>query len=194
MNIIKVEQLNRVVRSYKQSLYFKHPEYSVWKEAYDFYCILFNDESLKEDAESLALIIELNDILRSAYISGILTHLDSKWLSDEQKEKLTVYKKRLINDINYIEFTKSVNERVQLMVGGIIEYPLWVTYYTQYKDLRERAIKESYEGFDLLADKFGHALLDVDVIPLVPDEEGLIETYKSEIKKDLGTSKKYEDK
>lgn len=193
MSVVGFEHKS-IVGNYKRILYFKHPEYSVWKEAYDFYCSLLKDEDLQQDTVTVKLISELGSVLISTYTSWGQTHLDSEILSDEEKEELTIYKKRIINDVDYIKFSGIVKEKVRLMSGGIIEYPLWFTYYTQYKYLRERAIKESYEGFDLLADKFGHVLLDVEVVPLIPDEEGLIKTYKSEIKKDLAASKKYEDK
>lgn len=197
MSINKLElrdSIENSIRNYESVLSYKQPEYQVWKGAYSFYSSLLADSDVQKNLESLDLVCRLGNALLRAYIRGILTHLHSEILTDEQKEIMTVCKKKISNDLNAIEFSKSVIERVAIMSTNVVTYPLWSVYYTQYKDLRERASRENYEGFDLLADRLGQGLVTVEVVPLIPDEEALIETYKGKIKKDLGVSKKYEDK
>lgn len=184
--------IQETVKSYKEKIKSPSFDYEVWQSAYDYYNSILNEAISNKDSELFKFVILLGKVLLNANFPFTLIGLSEEERQEKQElfEIFTQCKRKINNDLCLFEEEKLVRAQIGIMVNNVIVYPLWHVYYTKYKTLRLKGIKEECEGYDLLADKLGRYLAEAEVHPLIPDEEVSLNEFKKDIKKDLGKSNK----
>ncbi len=88
--------------------------------------------------------------------------------------------------------SKYVNELVEVLDNQIIDYQGWLNSYSAYIYLKMFPIKDTQ--VELIVNRLGKSLVDADVSCLYDAQVENLEEFKSEIKEELGKSKKLESK